>query len=174
MMRSDHARVVAEAMVALWQGEFPATVRVLSAVSDANRDYRPDPKSRSAWDLMTHMATADIWFIDSIVQGTFQLDPEKVRQAEAAFGQVSDVVEFYKQAFPANLDRVRALSDEQLAEEIDFFGMIRMTRAAWIGFANNHSVHHRGQLSAHLRAMKCKVPDIYGPSGDAESAPIAN
>jgi uncharacterized damage-inducible protein DinB len=38
----------------------------------------------------------------------------------------------------------------------------------FIGFANNHSIHHRGQLAAYLRAMGSKVPNIYGPSADAE------
>ena len=41
----------------------------------------------------------------------------------------------------------------------------------FIGFANNHSVHHRGQLAAYLRAMGSKVPNIYGPSADAEVVP---
>jgi uncharacterized damage-inducible protein DinB len=45
---------------------------------------------------------------------------------------------------------------------------MQMTRAQWIGFANNHSVHHRGQLASYLRAMGSKVPNIYGPSADAE------
>ena len=40
----------------------------------------------------------------------------------------------------------------------------------FVGFANNHSVHHRGQLAAYLRAMGSKVPNIYGPSADAEPA----
>jgi uncharacterized damage-inducible protein DinB len=57
---------------------------------------------------------------------------------------------------------------------MDFFGMMKMSRAQWIGFANNHSVHHRGQLSAYLRALGSKVPDIYGPSADAEPAPAAS
>jgi uncharacterized damage-inducible protein DinB len=170
-MSSVHARSVADAMAALWEGEFPATIRVLSAVQDDHRDYRPDPKSRSAWELVTHIATADVWFMDSIEQGVFQFDPEKATQAEEGFKRVTDVVEFYKETFPARLARLRSLSDQQLAEDVDFFGMMRMSRASWIGFANNHSVHHRGQLSAHLRAMGCKVPDIYGPSGDAEVVP---
>lgn len=173
MSDSTHARAVAEAMLALWEGEFPATLRVLSAVSDGNRDYRPDPVSRSAWELVTHIATADMWFLNSIEQGVFQFDPEAAKQAEAGFAQVSDVVDFYTAAIPAKRARLRALSDEQLAEPLDFFGMMEMSRAAWIGFANNHSVHHRGQLSAHLRAMGCRVPDIYGPSGDAEPAEAA-
>ncbi|MDQ3419050.1 MAG: DinB family protein [Acidobacteriota bacterium] len=29
-----------------------------------------------------------------------------------------------------------------------------------------HTVHHRGQLSAYLRAAGSKVPSIYGPSAD--------
>jgi len=55
-----------------------------------------------------------------------------------------------------------------MTETIDFFGAMQFPRAQWIGFANNHSVHHRGQLAAYLRSMGSKVPNIYGPSGDAE------
>lgn len=167
-MNPEHATAAAKAMAALWQGEFPATVRVLSAVSDANRDYTPHPKSRSAWQLTTHIATADLWFIDCIVQGAFAFDAEKAKQAEAQFAQVADVVAFYEKSFPVALARLQNLSGEALSEVLDFFGMMQMPRVQWIGFANNHSVHHRGQLSAYLRAMGCRVPDIYGPSGDAE------
>jgi uncharacterized damage-inducible protein DinB len=168
MSNSDQAKAIAAAMTTLWVGEFPATVRVLSAVTDANRDYRPDPKSRSAWELVTHIATADVWFIDSIERGAFEFDAEAAKQAEAQFRSVSEVAAFYEATLPARLDRLRNLSGEQLAQPIDFFGMMKMSRAAWIGFANNHSVHHRGQLSAYLRALGSKVPDIYGPSADAE------
>jgi uncharacterized damage-inducible protein DinB len=45
---------------------------------------------------------------------------------------------------------------------------MKMPRAQFIGFANNHSMHHRGQLAAYLRAMGSKVPNIYGPSADAK------
>ncbi|HEY0809726.1 MAG TPA: hypothetical protein VGD49_06165, partial [Longimicrobiales bacterium] len=68
-MNPQQAKSVADAMATLWQGEFPATVRVLSAVSDSNRDYKPHPKSRSAWELTKHIATGDMWFIDCITQG---------------------------------------------------------------------------------------------------------
>lgn len=170
MSSSDHATAVAEAMTALWQGEFPATVRVLSAVRDDSRDYRPDGKSRSAWELAAHIATADLWFLESIERGVFHFDAEATKQTEARFQQVTDIVAFYEARIPDAIRRVRELSGVQLAEQLDFFGMMQMSRAAWIGFSNNHSVHHRGQLSAYLRALGSKVPDIYGPSGDAEPA----
>ena len=170
MSSSDQTHAVAEAMTALWQGEWPATVRVLSAVRDDSRDYRPDGKSRSAWELAVHIATADHWFIGSIERGVFHFDPATARQAEAEFRLVKDIVAFYEARIPAGIQRLRKLSSEQLGEQLDFFGMMQMSRAAWIGFANNHSVHHRGQLSAYLRALGSRVPDIYGPSADAEPA----
>lgn len=170
MSSSDQTKAVAEAMTGLWTGEFPATVRVLSAVRDDARDYRPDGKSRSAWDLAVHIATSDRWFLEGIEQGVFHFDAEAAERAESQFQEVKDIVAFYEAGIPAAISRLRELSGDQLAEDMDFFGMMKMSRAAWIGFANNHSVHHRGQLSAYLRALGSKVPDIYGPSGDAEPA----
>lgn len=158
-------------MVTLWQTEFPATLRVLSAVSDANRDYKPHDRSRSAWELTTHLATSDIWFIDCIRDGKFTFDAAQAKQAESAFQNVGDVVAYYESTLPGKLAELRDLSGDQLAESVDFFGMMQKTRAEWIGFANNHSVHHRGQLSAYLRSMGCRVPDIYGPSGDSGGVP---
>lgn len=171
MSNPDHAAVIAAAMTALWEAELPATVRVIRAVNDANRDYRPDPRSRSAWELAVHIATADYWFIESIERGAFEFDPEAAKQAEAQFRSVSDVAAFYEATIPGRLRRLRELPADALAQSLDFFGKLELSRAMWIGFANNHSVHHRGQLSAHLRALGSKVPDIYGPSGDAEPEP---
>jgi uncharacterized damage-inducible protein DinB len=169
-MNTEQAKAAADAMAALWEGEFAATSQVLAAVKDDNRAYKPDPKSRSAWDLATHIATADIWFMDSIRQGRFEWNADAVKQAEAQFNSVNDIVEFYRKTFPEKLAALRALPPESLTEMLDFFGVMRMPRAQWIGFANNHSVHHRGQLAAYLRAMGSKVPNIYGPSADAEPA----
>jgi uncharacterized damage-inducible protein DinB len=171
MSNSEQATAVAAAMASIWQGELPATVRVISAVPDDRRDYRPDPRSRSAWDLVTHIAVADVWFIDSIERGVFEFDADAAERAAAQFASVSEVAAFYEAKVPARLARLQRMSGDDLAAPVDFFGMITLSRAAWIGFANNHSVHHRGQLSTYLRAMGAKVPDIYGPSGDAEPVP---
>ena len=169
-MNAEQAKAAGEAMAMLWEGEFPATAQVLAAVKDENKEYRPDPKSRSAWALATHLATADIWFIDCIIAGKFEWDEAKAKQAESQFGKINDVVEFYKKTFPEKLAALRRVPAQQLAEPVDFFGMMKMPRAQWIGFANNHSIHHRGPLSAYLRALGSKVPNIYGPSADAEPA----
>jgi uncharacterized damage-inducible protein DinB len=42
---------------------------------------------------------------------------------------------------------------------------------AYLGFLNNHMIHHRGQLSTYLRPMGAKVPSIYGGSYDEPFMP---
>jgi uncharacterized damage-inducible protein DinB len=169
-MNADQAKAAAEMMAALWEGEFPATCQVLAAVNNGNQDYKPDPKSRTAMELATHLATADIWFAESIVNGAFEWNPEKAKEVEGQFRNVNEIVDYYKKSFPEKLAALRALPAGAFAETIDFFGVMKKSRAQWVGFANNHSVHHRGQLATYLRAMGSKVPNIYGPSADAEPA----
>lgn len=109
-MSADQAKTLATAMAALWQSEFPATVRVLSAVSDAQRDFKPHEKSRSAWDLARHLATSDVWFLDCITNGQFAFDAEKAKAFESSFTSVADLVAFYEKTLPAKLAELSAVA----------------------------------------------------------------
>jgi len=82
------------------------------------------------------------------------------------FTTMSDVVEFYTREFPKRVARLRSTPGEQLAKEVDFFGVMKQPAITFIDFANNHGIHHRGQLAAYLRAMGSKVPSMYGGSAD--------
>ncbi len=97
-MNADHARLLAQHFTGLMESEVPTTCRVLESVKSGNRDYKPDAKSRSAWELATHIATSDAWFLDSIIGGAFAFDPVASKQAEAQFQSPSDLVAFYKTA----------------------------------------------------------------------------
>ena len=101
-------------LATVWEGEFPATCAVLAAVKDDNRGYKPDAKSRTAWELATHLATADVWFIDSITKGAFEWNPDAAKQAESQFKNVSDIVAFYKKTFPEKLAALRALPGREV------------------------------------------------------------
>jgi len=171
-MSPEHAKAAAELVAGWWEGEFRATCEVIAAVNDDSRDYKPDPKSRSAWDLAVHLATGDVWFLDSIASGAFVYDEAAAKKAESQFKTIADVVAFYQKTFPEKLAALRALPADRMAESIDFFGVMKMSRAQFVVFANNHSTHHRGQLAAYLRALGSKVPNIYGPSADAAPAGV--
>ena len=100
-------------LATVWEFEFPATCQVLAAVKDDNRHYKPDAKSRTAWELATHIAHADIWFMDSIANGAFVWNPDAVKKAESEFKTVDDIVAFYKKTFPEKLKALRALPGDK-------------------------------------------------------------
>jgi uncharacterized damage-inducible protein DinB len=165
-MTPEQATFLAEQYTMLIEREHPATCKVLAAVNDDARGYKPDPKSRTAWELAVHLATADVWFLDSVIKGAFEWDAEGAKKAESQFGSIAEVAAFYERTLPAKLREIRALAGDHLARPVSFFGMFTWPCATFVGFANNHSVHHRGQLAAYLRAMGSKVPAIYGDSAD--------
>ncbi len=165
-MNADQAKFLTEFFATMLESESKTTAKVIAAVPDDKRDYKPDDKSRSAWDLATHLALGDVWFLDSIIQGKFNFDPAVEEQQSKQFKNVNDVVTYYNREFPARLATLRALPVEKLTQIVDFFGMMQSPNASYLGFANNHSIHHRGQLAAYLRAMGSKVPSIYGGSAD--------
>jgi uncharacterized damage-inducible protein DinB len=118
----------------------------------------------TALALIRHLVTVDAWFLNSIADGAFVGgDNDAVKNAILT---PADGAAEYRELVTAAAARVNALSDAKLAEEIDFFGMMKLPAAVLIGLMSKHSIHHRGQLSAYLRPMGCKVPGIYGPSGD--------
>ena len=165
-MTADAARLIALQFAGLMESEVPTTCKVLGAVKADTRDYKPDPKSRSAWELATHIATSDAWFLDSIINGAFAFNPEAAKQAAAALTTPEQVVAFYKTEIPRRLATIKALSDDHLTRDVDFFGMMKRPAVDFLGLANNHSIHHRGQLAAYLRPMGSAVPAIYGGSAD--------
>jgi uncharacterized damage-inducible protein DinB len=165
-MNPEQARFLADFFAATLEQESRTTAKVLAAVPEARRDYKPDDKSRTAWELATHLATGDVWFIDSICDGVFAFDPDAEQKMTGGCRTIADLVAFYTREFPKRIARLRATPGEKLATVVDFFGMMKQPAAGFLVFANNHSVHHRGQLAAYLRAMGSKVPSIYGGSAD--------
>jgi uncharacterized damage-inducible protein DinB len=162
-MNAEQARALLGAMTESLQSESVATRRVIAAVPAGNRDYKPDPKSRSAWEVATHLATSDIWFADCILKGSFEWTGEPPTPSE--FTDPAGVAKWHEKQLTDKLGKLRGMSDAQLLKEADFFGTKGPAVTFLVAF-NNHHIHHRGQLAAYLRAAGSKVPAIYGMSAD--------
>jgi len=145
------------------ESEAKTTARVVSAVPDDKGDYRPHPNSRSAKELAWHIVFTDVWFLDGIHKGAFNFEGEPI---PADIQTSADMVKWYETNVSEGIAKIRGMSADTLSETTDFFGMFKLPRGLYLGFLNNHMIHHRGQLSAYLRPMGAKVPSIYGPSGD--------
>jgi len=142
--------------------ELEITKKLLAAIPDAQRGYRPDPHARSAWELAWHLASCDVQMTDEIADQKFQMEPRFKEEPN----NVKDLVDWYDKNFTRAMDRVRAMTPEQLTTPVNFLGAFNFPAVFYLSFINNHSIHHRGQLSTYLRPMGSKVPSIYGGSYD--------
>jgi uncharacterized damage-inducible protein DinB len=143
--------------------EYATTLRVLKAVPADKGDYRPAPNSRSALELCWHLASADIWFLGGFLAGEFEMEDDTM---PADFSSPADIAATYEEDMPAKLDKVEKLPAGFWATPMEFFGIYNLPAVMYLQFMLNHSIHHRGQLSAYLRPMGAKVPNVYGGSFD--------
>lgn len=162
-MRSEDAKVVADFLVKALEQEVPVTAGVLGAVPPGRLDYRPDPVSKTALGLMRHLTLEDEWLLNAVADGQFGPMPDDSDTCGLMTPQ--DAVDRYRARVPSAIARVKTLSAERFSADIDFFGT-KMPAVMVLSTMIRHSAHHRGQLSAYLRAMGGKVPSIYGPSAD--------
>jgi len=149
--------------------EFPCTLRVLKAAAVGDQNYKPDPNSKTAFELAWHTASSDIWFLDSIASGAFSGSDESGPPANIK--KVGDVAAWYEKTFASSLEKVKGLSPDALLKPLNFYNIVTQPAVLYLAFLRNHSIHHRGQLSAYLRAMGSKVPAIYGGSFDTPFKP---
>jgi uncharacterized damage-inducible protein DinB len=141
--------------------ELEITKKVLAAIPDDKSGFRPDPQARTAWELAWHLANTDVQFLTGIADLNF-----KMQSPEQNPKTVSELVAWYDSNFKSASARVAALSAEQLLTPVNFMGAFNFPSVLYLGFLNNHSIHHRGELATYLRPMGSKVPAIYGGSFD--------
>lgn len=154
-------------LLGMLRNESRTTKSVLSAVPNAQLDYRPDPCAKSANELFRHIAAADVLFLKTVIDGAFV--PGSVKIPED-LKSPQEIAEWYATEHAKHLEEVSGLAGEQLIRVVDFRGIFQRPAWTFLNFGLVHAIHHRGQLSTYLRPMGGKVPAIYGESYDSAEA----
>lgn len=157
-----------EALVAELDRESYTTRRLLASAPEHRYGWRPHEKGRSMGELCLHIAAVTGAMPDILDGDTFDIS-----------GGPGD------EEVPASADELLARHDEGVARARSWLAgigaalddewrlvrgeeeVMTMRRADAIRtLLFNHLYHHRGQLSAYLRAAGERVPSVYGPSAD--------
>jgi uncharacterized damage-inducible protein DinB len=161
-MNPTEAKAIANLYIDGLEREYETTRKVLAAIPENQLEFKLGEKGRTARELAWHLIASEAWFADGAAACDYNTPempmPEGVR--------VADMVALYEKEQPARFARLKQLPNEKLAQVVSFFGVMQMPNVMFLGFWNNHSIHHRGQLAAYLRAMNAHVPSIYGGSAD--------
>jgi len=145
--------------------EFARFMGVLEAAPADRLDFRPHPRSRSAYELIGHLLGHEQDLLELAVTGAIN------HRMQVPFATLSEGLEAYRTAHAALVERLRILSDADWEGPGRFLLDGRVVYEyprrdlAWMLLFDG--LHHRGQLSTYLRPMGATVPCIYGPSADA-------
>jgi uncharacterized damage-inducible protein DinB len=149
------------------KNESRITKKVLEAVPADKCEHRPDPVSKSAIELVRHIAMAENRFLETVINGVFDVNaaalPESVKTPQ-------QIAAWYELQFAKNFDSLTKATSDQLLKMVDFRGLFQRPAVSFVMLAMVHTIHHRGQLSSYLRCMGAKVPSIYGESYDDAQA----
>ena len=127
-MTADQARAVTETLGQQIQQEWMTTVKVIEAIPEDKKSYKPDPKGRSAWELAVHLCLSDVWFLNGVLRQDFTPHGE-----EPPADTVKGLADWYKHEMPKALEHVLALEGPKLAVPVDFFGMKMPNATFWCG-----------------------------------------
>lgn len=163
-MTPEQAKFALDFVLPTFRQENATTAKVIAATPNVNLDYRPSEKCMTAGELVWHIASADVMFLDGILSGAFGQGPAKPENVKTP----AEIAAWYTENVTARTEKLAAYTPEETARILDFYGFIQAPAAGILTIAMNHSIHHRGQLSSYLRPMGGKVPSIYGPSADED------
>lgn len=160
-MNPEQAKFLCRFILETIKNEHETTKKVIRAVPDDKKSYKPETKSKTAHELAWHLASSELWFLDGVIKGKFEMTGEEPPLPPT----ISAILEAYESGHRNLISQVADLSGEKLAAVSEFFGM-KFPNVVYLNFLVLHSSHHRGQLSTYLRPMGSKVPSIYGGSAD--------
>ncbi len=148
--------------------ELGTTRRLLDVVPEADLTWAPGGKTRTAAQLVSHLADIPAWTCGIMNEDGYDLAaaPDAVTVTSVARG-----LERFDTGAAAGR---RALAGRLDAELVAAWTLRRRSRVLFslprIAMLQvlvlNHLVHHRGQLSVYLRLLGVGVPPIYGPTAD--------
>ena len=164
-MTTEQATFLRDFLVQRVEEAHIVTLRVLASIPDSMGDYRPSPKARTARDLARHIIDTELLLLNGIVQGSFERGEDRNDLPR----EMQELTDYYERKFTTGLEAVRRLNVKKLTTYLSFYGVFRHPAVVFLTFLHDHTVHHRGQLSAYAREVGSKISMMKGLNGDLVS-----
>jgi uncharacterized damage-inducible protein DinB len=139
-----------------WNRIHQQTTRVMALAPNDQYDWKPAETSMPLGELMNHLWRAEIGLAEGALTGKSSARP-------APLSDSAEMVAAFDKAHAELVERVAALTPEQLEETVTPFGPeYPMKRRVILTMLHEHEIHHRGQLYVYLRMLGCELPHLYG------------
>lgn len=152
--------------------EMASTRKLLASLPEEHFAYKSHEKAMSLSQLANHIAEIPTW-----IPATFlhpELDFSKFKYEAPNHTSVAALLTFFDKNAEEATAQMKLVTNETLGEnwtlkngDTVYFTMPKMS--VYRMFVMNHTIHHRGQLTAYLRAVGAHVVGMYGPTADEQT-----
>jgi uncharacterized damage-inducible protein DinB len=161
---------IAESLLPEFDREMGLTRRVLERVPDGQFAWKPHEKSMTLGRLAEHLAELPQWLAISINEAGIDMSTRRPPDYTSPDTRAAVLAMFDKNVADART-ALNGRTDAELMAPWTLKNQGRtlftMPKVAVVrGFALNHLIHHRGQMTVYLRLQNVALPSIYGPSAD--------
>lgn len=161
---------IKDAFIAEMKHEASMTKKMLEKVPVDKSSWKPHEKSMTLGRLATHVAEILHWVSDIIYIDDFDFTKDYNFNPHNA-ANTEELMNIFQTTLDKAASDLSAMQDEDFdknwtvrrGEQIMFSTPKKVAIRGW---AFNHLIHHRGQLSVYLRLLNVPVPGMYGPSAD--------
>jgi hypothetical protein len=139
-------------LISCLQNEVRILTHLCSKVEPSMLDYRPTPKQRSTIELLRYLTIMGPILVPSIAAGGFLQDKWGEAEKNAATMDFASVVKSLASQSDFYAASVGAMTEEQLAGEIDLFGN-KGSRGRWlVNLVLGGHAAYRTQLFCYLKS----------------------
>ena len=135
-------------------------------------DYKPDPKSRTAHEIIGHV-------LPHAEELSGAIDTSVVAESGKKFTSIHEASIYYETNSNQLIDKLKLVDDSKWENEIVSLKVrdmkifdAPMGDMFWMLLFD--TIHHRGQLSTYYRSMGVRNPQVYGPTAEDMEAIAAS
>jgi len=158
-----------DALIGELKHESSMTKKMLERVPLDKKDWKPHEKSMTLGRLATHVAEIPHWVSRIVTMDEFDFLVQGFSSYTAVTSE--ELMTIFNDKLNKAINDLESLNDDDFSknwtvrrgEQVMFNTPKKVAIRGW---ALNHLVHHRGQLSVYLRLLDVPVPGMYGPSAD--------
>jgi uncharacterized damage-inducible protein DinB len=151
-------------LVETYRTERLKTLGVWAQVRDDRLHFRSEPRARTPLEHMVHQCLSEQAWMTSMLGIEIGRDSLPASESRDAF------IQHYGACATERLEILQQKSEDWFEQETAFFD-VRRSRAWVLTRRFTHSAHHRGQLTAAIRAWGQPLYSTYGPTADTGGLP---
>src|SRR4051812_32349204 len=111
---SEYAVASRDFAAAGFEREMLATKRVIAAIPEKQKLWKPDPKSKTAEELAWHIASVEVGMLQGIADLSFISMQEGEKIGNNPPPTIAEIVKWYEDNMPKAIARIRAMTPQQL------------------------------------------------------------